>query len=122
MVYAAQSQSLAAVEILVHLDSPDLLKHYVVIEAVMDESLMACVELADLPRNWQSDRPPARLQEIGDAWARGCRSAALRVPSATIPAEHNFLLNPRHADYSKIHVSKPMPFQFDPRLASKRSH
>ncbi|MGH9358853.1 MAG: RES family NAD+ phosphorylase [Terriglobia bacterium] len=120
MVYTAQSPSLAALEILVHLDSPELLKRYVVIEVGMDDSLIAHVNLADLPRNWQADPSPVSLREIGDAWATEGRSVALRVPSAMVPMEHNFLLNPHHVDYSKLHVGKPVLFQFDPRLARER--
>jgi len=120
IVYTAQSQSLAALELVVHLDSSELLKHYVVIEVGIDEALIARVGLAELPRDWRADPPPPAVREIGDAWAAQGRSAALQVPSATVPAEHSFLLNPRHAEFSKLRIGKPSPFQFDPRLAGKR--
>ena len=38
VVYTAQSQSLAALEILVHLDNPDLLQKYALIGVDIDES------------------------------------------------------------------------------------
>jgi RES domain-containing protein len=40
----------------------------------------------------------------------------LTVPSAVIPQELNYLLNPGHADFKRIRVSKPEAFRFDPRL------
>jgi RES domain-containing protein len=117
IVYTAESQSLAALEMVVHLDSPDLLYSYVVFEVRIDESLIAKLDLSQLPRNWRTDPPPKKVREGGDAWAAAGASAVLQVPSAILPAEHNFLLNPRHRDFARLMIGKPSPFQFDPRLA-----
>lgn len=117
IVYTAESQSLAALEMVVHLDSSELLHNYVVFEVGIDESLVAKVETSHLPRNWRADPPPMKVLEIGDAWAEAGTSVVLRVPSAILPPEHNFLLNPRHRDFSKLRIGKPSAFRFDPRLA-----
>ncbi len=117
IVYTAESQSLAALEMVFHLDSPELLNYYVVFEVGIEEALVAKVELAQLPRNWRTDPPPKRIREVGDAWARAGTSAVLQVPSAILPAEHNFLLNPGHRDFPRLMIGKPFPFEFDPRLA-----
>lgn len=37
-----------------------------------------------------------RLQAIGTEWAKKRSAAALAVPSAVIPVETNYLLNPLH--------------------------
>ena len=117
MVYAAASQSLAALEMVVHLDSSELLHEYVVIEVGIDELLIEMLDRARLPRNWRAEPPPAKVRELGDAWVKSGTSAVLQVPSATLPAENNFLLNPRHPDFPKLAIGKPSAFQFDPRLA-----
>jgi RES domain-containing protein len=51
IVYTAQSQSLAALEMLVHLDSSELLEKYVLIGVEFDPSLIRLVELSALPRH-----------------------------------------------------------------------
>jgi RES domain-containing protein len=117
IVYTAQSQSLAALEMLVHLDSFQLLGAYVLFELGIDESLIKRVELSDLPRNWREDPPPTEVRAIGDAWAAEGSTAVLRVPSVLVSGEYNFLLNPRHEDFLKLRIGKPLPFRFDPRLA-----
>lgn len=117
MVYTAQSRSLAALELLVHLDSSDLLAAYVVFEVRVDESLIARVDSSELPRNWRADPPPDRLRDIGDAWVAAGSFAVLRTPSIIVPAEHNFLLNPKHPDFARLEIGKPSPFRFDRRLA-----
>jgi RES domain-containing protein len=117
VVYTAQSQSLAALEVLVHLDSPELLHKYVFIGVELDESRLSEVPHSRLPRNWQADPPSAELRRIGDQWAADAMSAVLRVPSALVPNESNFLLNPVHPDFEKLSIGKPVSFQFDPRFA-----
>jgi RES domain-containing protein len=119
MIYTAQSQSLAVLEMLVHLDSPDLLRKYVLFEVSIDLSGVIDLSLATLPRNWRADSVPARVQALGDDWVAGGASAVLRVPSALVPGESNFLLNPRHSDFGKLRIGKPIPFQYDPRLARR---
>jgi RES domain-containing protein len=119
MIYTAQSQSLAVLEMLVHLDSPDLLRKYVLFQVSIDPSCVITLSFASLPRNWKADPVPARVQAIGDDWVAGCASVVLRVPSALVPGEFNFLLNPRHPDFGKLRIGKPIPFQYDPRLGRR---
>ncbi len=119
MIYTAQSQSLAVLEVLVHLDSPELLKKYVLFEVSIDLSCMRDLDFSLLPRNWKADPAPAKVQAIGDDWVAGGSSAVLRVPSTLVPGESNFLLNPRHPDFAKLRIARAHPFQFDPRLTRR---
>lgn len=116
IVYLAGSTSLAILEMLVHLNSPDLLKRYVLFELTFPPSLLTAVPLHTLPRNWRESPSPFTLQKIGAAWAAAQTSPILRVPSAIVPTEHNFLLNPLHVDFSKIIIHPKQPLKFDPRL------
>ena len=70
-VYTAQSQSLAALEMLVHLDSADLLENYVLPAADFDQSLIKVLNPSDLRRNRRSDTPAAQVRSIGDEWVWG---------------------------------------------------
>jgi len=38
------------------------------------------------------------------------------VPSAIVPVENNFVLNPAHPDFSVIKIGEEGPFSFDPRM------
>jgi len=116
VIYTAESQSLAALEMLVHLDSPDLLLEYLLIPVQFEDSLLERIEQARLPRNWRSEAPDAATRAVGDEWVRTASSAVFQVPSALLPAERNFLLNPRHLDFPRLNVGKPVSFQFDRRL------
>lgn len=116
VIYTAQSQSLAALEMLAHLDSAQLLQHYAVIPVRIHPSLVIRVDVSSLPKDWKVSPPPRRLAAIGDAWVWSQESPVLQAPSAVVPAESIFLLNPLHPHFKRLEIGKPARFQFDPRL------
>lgn len=75
LVYTAQSESLAALGLLVHLHSGEMLPSYSAIPVDFDEEL----------------------------------------PSAIVPSEHNYPLNPRHPRFRRIAIGRAHRFRFDPR-------
>lgn len=115
-VYTSSTAALATLEVVAHLDSTALLTSYSLIQATLPEQLVTAVELSSLPRNWRDFPAPPELQAIGDAWLHERISAALRVPSALVPVDFNYLLNPEHPDFPLITSGHPVPFPLDPRL------
>ena len=113
VVYTSQSQALAALESLVHLNPPVLFK-YVAFRLTFPEGMVE--KFGTLPPDWQAEPPPPSTKKIGDLWVREARSAVLALPSVIIPGETNCLLNPVHPDFKKIKIGKAQPFAFDPRL------
>src|SRR5262245_10836793 len=104
VVYTSQSLALAALEMLVHLPSDLVLARYQVAPVTFDSDVVQSVDTAQLPRNWRADPPPARLRQIGDRWVAEGAAAVLRVPSAVIDTEFNFLLNPAHPDFANLTI------------------
>lgn len=117
MIYTAGSISLASLEMLVHLQSSEILKKYVLHEVCFSRSFVQTLAPKKLPKNWRSSPAPRWVQEIGDHWAARLESAVLEVPSAIVEGEFNYLINPRHSDFIKIVVADGRRFKFDPRLA-----
>lgn len=113
-VYCGGSVSLATLEMLTHLGSAELLNHYVLIEVAFDSKLIATIDRNTLPKRWRSDQRITR--RTGDRWLRSQRAAVLRVPSAIVPVEVNYLLNPLSPDFSRISIGKAQPYRFDRRL------
>ena len=74
------------------------------------------LEADRLPAGWRRDPPPEELATLGTEWLRLERTAVLAVPSAVVPLEVNYLLNPAHRDFRRIRVATPQPFAFDPRF------
>ena len=119
VIYAAESRALAALEMLGHLEGKELLEPYVLIEIGMEESLVQHVEISSLPKNWRDDPSPTELKRVGDEWIRRRECPVLRVPSALLPEEHNFLLNTEQGDFHRLTFGEPVPFRFDPSLYRK---
>jgi len=115
VVYTAATTSLAVLEILVHADA-GLLPHYVAIPVTFGGELVDVVEPDLLPAGWRSHPSPFMLKKIGDEWIESRRSCALRVPSAVVPHERNYLLNPAHPDYSSVEIGEPVVLETDIRL------
>jgi RES domain-containing protein len=119
VVYASASLSLAALELLVHLESAELLAHYVAFELRFSAALVRRVEVRRLPPGWRRYPAPPALQAIGDAWVRAGQSAVLAVPSVVVPSETNYLLNPAQRDFAKVRIGAPHRFEIDARLGRK---
>ncbi|RZJ69382.1 RES family NAD+ phosphorylase [Flavobacterium sp.] len=118
IVYTAETRALATLEVAVHLDlSEDLPtdRFYVEID-IPDNIQILEVDLEVLPEGWDSKPPILVTQLIGDAFANRNEAAVLKVPSAVVPYEFNYLINPNHADFKHVKVLKTVKMQFDSRL------
>lgn len=116
VVYAAESLALAELEILVNLPTEKLLESYVAFRLRFDASLVEKQLLDELPTAWRQSPAPKPVKIIGDRWVRSGRSLALEIPSAVVPSESNYLINPKHPDVQYLQVLGPIDPQIDPRL------
>lgn len=115
-VYAAESISLAALELLVNLGSEEIPEDLVTTVLDIPEELVERLDPQDLPGDWRATPAPAALQALGDEWIRRGNNAVLSVPSAVVPTERNYALNPVHPDFGRIRVGRSEAFRLDPRL------
>ena len=116
VVYTAGSAALATLEMLVHAGNSSVLPAYVLVGCSFETRVVLRLDRARLPRDWHSYPARPELQQLGDAWLKDATSAVLEVPSAIIPTESNYLLNPQHKDFRAIRIAKARPFEFDLRL------
>ena len=115
-VYASESRALATLEVLAGLQSNSPLPSYILIPAEFDESIVLAIGLDEVPADWRQSPPASSTRKIGDDWIARGDSAVLRVPSTLVQEESNFVLNPRHPDFSLIRIGEPEPLVMDPRL------
>ncbi len=116
VVYSSGSISLAILEVLVHIQIYDILEEYVSIPVEFDQKLSLAMNPDELPDNWNTDPSPPAIQQIGDNWVESRQSVILEFPSAIVPTEKNYLLNPAHPDFSKLNFGSPAKLGFDSRL------
>jgi RES domain-containing protein len=116
LVYTAAAASLAVLEVLVGLNRWSALGDFVLIPARFDEKLAEALPAASLPADWKTVPVPQSTRILGADWARSRRSAVLAVPSAVLPIETVYLLNPLHPDFAAVEVGESITFSFDLRL------
>jgi RES domain-containing protein len=115
VVYTAATTSLGLLEKLVHADA-GLLPFYITIPITFDAELAEVVGPGKLPTSWRDLPAPFDLQQIGDEWFDSMRSCILEVPSVVVPHESNYILNPKHPDFSSLEIGDPISLETDPRL------
>jgi RES domain-containing protein len=121
VVYCASTLALAVLEVRVHIPLANFQPRarYVGLEILIDS---ACIEsVTKLPRGWRitpaASTESTAARRLGDQWVTEKRSVALRLPSAVIPSEFIYLLNPAHVDFSRaVQLGKEMDVFLDPRL------
>ncbi len=117
VVYCAESRSLAAMEVLVHHLGTAVFRESSWVQIAADVPA-DCIQLPTrVPVEWRETPPAAGVQAFGAAWAEERRSVVLRVPSAVVLGEFNYLLNPAHPEFARVRLGKPGAFAFDSRLS-----
>jgi RES domain-containing protein len=114
MLYASEHISLAALEILVHNGYSKFIIEFdlVTIELPKTAKVMH-VDEDMLGDNWKLDT--STTHAVGTSLIRS-NFLACKVPSAVIPEEHNFLINPLHAEFDKVRIVNKRRFEFEQRL------
>ena len=119
MLYTAGTRSLACLEFLVHnyhiLENENVALAKIYIEA--EDSMIELFE-DQLPHDWnENSYLPLSTQEVGTNFLLNRKKYVLKVPSAIVPGEFNFLLNSNHELHSYTKIDELIePFKFDSRL------
>jgi RES domain-containing protein len=132
IIYAADSRSLAALEVLVHYAV--LPRDFVITEIhIPDDAAVTIEEFYNVRMRdfWGNQLEQVlgprvdfaslgradleRTRSMGDFWAQ-MGTTVLSVPSVIIPEERNYVLNVTHSDFTRLEFLPSKPFRFDPRL------
>ena len=118
--YASEHQSLAMLEYFVHLEANDSPPDLVLASAdVPDDVLRQRIETSKLLANWRQTPAPAELAQFGDEFVERSKYCVLIVPSAIVPGEDNWLINPQHPEFRKIAIRKSERLDYDSRLLAR---
>ena len=103
-------------ELLAVIERIDAPRDYALAHASLDERDVAHVSV--LPARWRDPMRCDATVEIGEAFIASGSALALAVPSAVVPQEFNYLINPRHPRFRSLRIAKG----FEPALALSRVH
>ena len=89
-----------------------------IISIADDQQLYSEIKIASLPTNWRKIAAYSDLQKIGSEWYKSKSSLILKVPSAIIPNESNYIVNIEHPDFAKnVHLVRTEEYFWDDRLS-----
>ncbi|MGK0412602.1 MAG: RES domain-containing protein [Polaribacter sp.] len=117
IIYTAESRALAMAEVVVHLTIATLPKDFVMLTIdVPDEITIRKIDLKDLDENWNAILPNSKTKKIGDLFIDTSEFCVLKVPSAVVKDDFNYLINPYHTQFKKIKIVDVTDFPFDKRM------
>jgi RES domain-containing protein len=117
IIYTAESRALAMAEVAVHLTLATLPSDYVLIEIeIPDNIIIKEIILKELDEDWNNHPPNSNTQKIGDEFIDSIKECLLKVPSAVVQGDSNYLINPHHTDFKKIKIIEITDFPFDKRI------
>lgn len=117
IVYCAESRALAMAEVAVHLTIATLPGDYLMSEIDIPDSIsIESFKENDLPGDWNIFPHSVSTQRIGDDFIYSTNTCVLKVPSAVVKGDFNYLINPNHPDFKQIKIVDSYVFPFDRRM------
>ncbi|WP_017734081.1 RES family NAD+ phosphorylase [Nafulsella turpanensis] len=120
VVYTASNRSLASLENMVHKMGQGIMGASFVMMVLEVPEGVPCTEIARsaLPKDWKLESSYSLTQPLGAEWYEEGKTLLLKVPSAVVPEEFNFVLNARHPDFSAVKIKAREPFRYDHRFVA----
>lgn len=88
-----------------------------VISIADDDYLYKQIKISDLPANWRTIAAYSTLQRIGSGWYNKRESLVLKIPSAIIPFEFNYIINTEHPEFNtNVNLVRTEDYFWDSRL------
>jgi RES domain-containing protein len=117
IIYCAQSRALAMAEVLVHLSLATLPNDFTMVTInIPDTILIEILNSRILKKDWAVFPCTFETPLVGDDFIRRNESCVLKVPSAVVKGDFNYLINPYHQDFDKIAIIEQNDFPFDRRI------
>lgn len=114
LLYTSASLSLAALEIIANLSPDRLGRNFFCVELDFPDSLKI-TEVDNLPEKWNTYPYTADTVSIGTRFTKN-EGLCLKVPSAIIPSEYNYLFNPLHDNFHQVKLIDARHFILNKRL------
>jgi len=116
-VYCSENVSLALLEYYVNSKNASILPSHILVAKISIPDDFEINELAELPEEWNNSPYTNMSAKIFSELAKSRDFFALKVPSAVVPIEYNYVLNPLFKDFSKVEIVEFVTLNLDERLS-----
>lgn len=108
--------SLCALACLVHFPPAYIPSDYAYLKLFCPDDSLQEVSISMLPQDWQQQAASEMTKSTGDDFVAQQQYLCLKVPSAIVNNEFNYLLNPSHRRFSEVKIAEVQDFVFENRL------
>ena len=115
-IYTSQSRALAVLEYTVNINIDDIPRALSITAFEINTKKILELSIAELPGNWREAPAPSSSKDFGTRFLKQRKYSVLKFPSAVIPNEYNYFLNPLHAQSSKFSIVDVSDFIYDVRI------
>lgn len=117
ILYTSESRALCLAEIAVHLPLGIIPEDYFLSSVfIPDDIPITIVHPEELPKNWKEFPSTQSTKKTGDHFVASNDDLVLKVPSAVVQGDWNYLLNPDHPRFSEVKLIRKEKFEFDKRM------
>jgi len=118
VLYATENISLSVLEILVRTNIHLIPLHYYLLKLDLPDNVeLTSINKNKLKKEWKNDI--SYTQWIGTEFLKSNKALVLKIPSAIVDEEHNFIINTGHTDFKKVKITSSKKFSFDKRFNLK---
>lgn len=118
LLYTSENLSLSVLENIVHINNPTFLPTFQAITIEIPDSFQE-YSINDFPDSWRNQDAFESLRKLTDEFFDKKEFLAMKVPSAIIDVEYNFLVNPQHSLFKQVKIINQQEFSFDQRLFTR---
>jgi RES domain-containing protein len=115
-LYTSESRALALLEYTVNVNIDDIPPVLSITAIEIPDRIIRILNEPDLPADWKQSPAPSSTKDFGSKLLLAAAEPVIRIPSAVIPYEFNYLLNPLHPDSKKFKIAGISNFVYDVRI------
>ena len=119
VIYTSDSRALCTAEIAVHTPLGIVPVDYYLQCIEIPNFSMLDVDIEILEKSWRNFPHEVSTKLIGDKFIADNIYLVMKVPSAAVQDEYNYLINPNHKNYSRVKLLSTEKFKFDRRLFTR---
>lgn len=118
-IYTSESRALALLEYTVNINIDDIPRALSIITLdILDEGIYE-LNQSQLPGDWKDVPAPSSTKDLGSNLLNEAKNAVIKIPSAIIANEFNYILNPRYPQSKSFKIIDIKDFVYDIRIKLK---
>ncbi|HEX5151378.1 MAG TPA: RES family NAD+ phosphorylase [Parafilimonas sp.] len=118
-IYTSESRALALLEYTVNINIDNIPRALSIITLDIPETGIYELNQSQLPGDWKDVPAPSSTKDLGSNLLNEAKHAVIKIPSAIIANEFNYILNPRHPNSKNFKITDIKDFVYDIRIKLK---